>query len=124
MNDKGPRPFGVTIVFIVIVLTGLYTVVLGIMRLFNREETNLSIAAAIVTIVVGAVYLLVARGIGHGSRGARFLVAIVAMLSILSAIWVLISSNGLWLSATIQILLGLIVLALLSTARARMYFAR
>lgn len=124
MDDKGPRPFGVTIVFIVIVLTGLYSVVLGIVRLFNREETDVSIGAALVTIAIGAVYLLVARGIGHGSRGARFLVAIVAVLSILSAIWVLIISQGLWLSVTVQILLGLIVLALLYTARARMYFAR
>ena len=125
MNDKGARPFGVTIVFLVVVLTGLYAVVVGILRLFNREESpNASLVAALLTIAVGVIYLLVARGIARGSRGARFLVALVTIASILSAVWVLFLSHGLWLSVIVQILLGLIVLALLYTARATMYFAR
>ncbi len=126
MNDKGPRPFGVTIVFLVIIITGLYSIVLGILRLFDRDETGLSIAAAMSMIVIGLIYVLVARGIARGGRGSRFLVSIVALLSIISALWVWISSIGhnLWLTALVQILLSLIVLALLYTQRARMYFAR
>lgn len=126
MNDKGPRPFGVTIVFLVIIITGLYSIVLGILRLFDRDETGLSIAAALSMIVIGLIYVLVARGIARGGRGSRFLVSIVALLSIISALWVWISSIGhnLWLTALVQILLSLIVLALLYTQRARMYFAR
>ncbi len=126
MNDKGPRPFGVTIVFLVIILTGLYSIVLGVLRLFDRDETGLSVGAAIGMIVIGVIYVLVARGIARGGRGSRFIVSIVAVLSILSALWVWISSagHGLWLTAIIQILLALIVLALLYTQRARLYFAR
>ena len=126
MNDKGPRPFGVTIVFLVIVLAGLYSIVLGILRLFDRDETGLSIAAAVTMIVIGAIYVLVARGIARGGRGARFLVSIIALLSIISALWVWISSDGhqLWLTAIIQILLAVIVLAMLYSQRARLYFAR
>jgi drug/metabolite transporter (DMT)-like permease len=126
MNDKGPRPFGVTIVFLVIIITGLYSIVLGVLRLFDRDETGLSIAAALSMIVIGLIYVLVARGIARGGRGSRFLVSIVALLSIISALWVWISSIGhnLWLTALVQILLSLIVLALLYTQRARMYFAR
>jgi len=126
MNDKGPRPFGVTIVFLVIVLAGLYSIVVGVIRLLDRDETGLSIGAALAMIVIGLIYVLVARGIGRGGRGSRFLVSIVAILSILSALWVWITSigHGLWLTAIIQILLALIVLALLYTQRARIYFAR
>ena len=126
MNDKGPRPFGVTLVFLVIILTGLYSIVLGVLRLFDRDETGLSIAAALSMIVIGAIYVLVARGIARGGRGSRFIVSIVALLSIVSALWVWITSigHGLWLTAVIQILLALIVLALLYTQRARIYFAR
>jgi drug/metabolite transporter (DMT)-like permease len=126
MNDKGPRPFGVTIVFLVIIITGLYSIVIGVLRLFDRDETGLSIAAALSMIVIGLIYVLVARGIARGGRGSRFLVSIVALLSIISALWVWISSIGhnLWLTALVQILLSLIVLALLYTQRARMYFAR
>lgn len=126
MNDKGPRPFGVTIVFLVIIVTGLYSIVLGVVRLFDRDETGLSVAAALSMIVIGLIYVLVARGIARGGRGSRFLVSVVALLSIVSALWVWISSagHGLWLTALVQILLSLIVLALLYTQRARMYFAR
>lgn len=126
MNDKGPRPIGVTLVFLVIIVTGLYSIVLGVLRLFDRDETGLSIAAALTQIVFGVVYVLVARGIARGGRGSRFLVSVVAILSILSALWVWIASagNGLWLVSIVQIVLALFVLALLYTQRARIYFAR
>ncbi len=126
MNDKGPRPIGVTLVFLVIIITGLYSIVLGVLRLFDRDETGLSIAAALTLIIIGAIYVLVARGIARGGRGSRFLVSVVAILSIISALWVWISSagHGLWLSSVIQIVLGLFVIALLYTQKARLYFAR
>ena len=126
MNDKGPRPIGVTLVFLVIILTGLYFAVLGVLRLFDRDETGLSIAAALTQIVIGVIYILVARGIARGGRGSRAIVSLVAILSIFSALWVWIASNGhsLWLVSIIQILLALFVIALLYTQKARLYFAR
>lgn len=125
MDDKGPRPFGVSFVFIVMLLTGLYTIVAGVLRLIDRDGANsVTVVAGLVTVAVGLIYLLVARGVARGSRGARFLVSFVVIVSIVSAVWVLILSRGLWVSVTVQILLGLIVLALLYTARARLYFAR
>lgn len=125
MDDKGPRPFGISFVFIVMLLTGLFTIVVGVMRLIVRDgENSVTVVAGLVTVAVGLIYVLVARGVARGSRGARFLISFVVVLSIISAVWVLILSHGLWLSVTVQILLGLIVLALLYTARARLYFAR
>jgi len=121
MAGNGSRPFGVTIVLVVILVSGLLAVGAGIYRLFNREDGVGWISAAI-TIAIGLIYLLVARGIANGSRGARFLVALVTFLMIITSVWALFVSPGLWLTIAIQIGLGLIVLGLLYNARARQFF--
>jgi hypothetical protein len=121
MSGNGSRPFGVTIVFIVILVSGALAVIAGIWRLFNREDGVGWISAA-VTIAIGAIYLLVARGIANGSRGARFLVALVTFLMIITSVWAIFVSPGLWPTLVIQILLGLIVLGLLYSARAKQFF--
>lgn len=123
MAEKGSRPFGVTLVFVVILLSGAFAVFAGIMRLFtNDTNTDVPLVAALVTIAIGVIYLLVAKGIANGSRMARFIVALVTVLSVGSAIWMLVVAPGLWLTLVVQIAFGLIVLALLYSARARQFF--
>jgi hypothetical protein len=121
MAGNGARPFGVTLVLVFIVISGLIAVGAGVWRLFNREDGVGWISAAI-TIAIGLIYLLVARGIANGNRGARFLVALVTFVMIATSVWALFISPGLWLTIVIQIGLGLIVLALLYGARARQFF--
>jgi drug/metabolite transporter (DMT)-like permease len=118
MADTTKRPFGVTMVFIVILISGIFQVVAGVARLFNRgENANVGLWAAIITILLGVIYLLVARGIANGSRMARFVVALITVLSIASAIWIMVTAPSLWVALLVQILLGLIVLMLLYSAR-------
>lgn len=117
----GSRPFSVSIVFVVILISGVLGVVAGIVRLFNRGD-DLGWVSAVVTIVLGLIYLLVARGIANGSRGARFLVALVSVLWIIAGVWTFIIAPGLWLASTVQVLLGLITLGLLYNGRARQFF--
>jgi drug/metabolite transporter (DMT)-like permease len=123
MADTTKRPFGVTMVFIVILISGIFQVVAGVARLFNRgENANVGLWAAIITILLGVIYLLVARGIANGSRMARFVVALITVLSIASAIWIMVTAPSLWVALLVQILLGLIVLMLLYSARATNFF--
>lgn len=123
MEERGSRPFGVTLVFIVILLMGAFIVFAGFMRLFtDTDNTDVPLVAALVTIALGLVYLLVAKGIANGSRMARFVVALITVLSVGSAIWMLVIAPGLWLTLVVQIVLGLIVLALLYSARSRQFF--
>ncbi|MBK9740705.1 MAG: hypothetical protein IPO93_14675 [Actinobacteria bacterium] len=123
MVEKGSRPFGVTLVFVVILLTGAFIVFAGFMRLFTEaDNTDVPLVAALVTIALGLIYLLIAKGIANGSRMARFIVALVTVLSVGSAIWMLVIAPGLWLTLVVQIVLGLIVLALLYSARSRQFF--
>lgn len=121
MPGTGARPFGVTLVFVVILISGVLAVVAGVWRLFNRGDDIGWIASA-VTIAIGLVYLLVARGIANGSRGARFLVALVTFLMIVTSVWALFVNPELWLTLGVQVVLGLIVLGLLYSARAKLFF--
>jgi hypothetical protein len=123
MAEKGSRPFGVTLVFVVILLSGALLVVAGVARLFNRgDNANVGLIAALVTMAIGVIYLLVAKGIANGSRMARLIVAVVTVLSIGSSIWTLFTAPALWFTLLVQIALGLIVLVLLYSARASMFF--
>ena len=123
MAGSGSRPFGVTIVFIVILITGALAVVSGVWRLFNRGDNNTTLTTALVTIAVGVIYLLVAKGIANGSRAARLIVAVVTVLSLIGYTVLLFTTTGLVATLLIQILLGLIVLGLLYSVRARRFFA-
>jgi hypothetical protein len=121
--DAVKRPFGVTLVFIVILITGAFQLFAGFVRLFNRgDNATVGLWAALITIAIGIAYLLVAKGIANGNSLARFLVALLTILMIIAAVWMLIAAPGLWVALIIQILLGVIVLLLLYSARASMFF--
>jgi len=123
MADAVKRPIGVTLVFIVILITGAFQLFAGFLRLFNRgDNATVGLWAALITIAIGVVYLLVAKGIANGSSFARFIVAALTVLMIAAAVWMLFAAPSLWVALIIQILLGLIVLLLLYSARASMFF--
>jgi predicted membrane channel-forming protein YqfA (hemolysin III family) len=111
----------VSIVFVIILIEGALGVVAGIIRLFNRGD-DLGWVSAAITIALGLIYLLVAKGIANGSRGARFLVALVSILWIIVGVWAFIMEPGLWLASTVQVLLGLATLGLLYNGKARAFF--
>jgi len=126
MSKNVSRPFGVTIVFLLILLSGALLVLAGIVRLFNRgDDATVTVTLAIVSIVIGAVYLLVAKGIANGNRGARMLVALLTILSVAQGFWVLftnLSNMSVVIGSSIQVLIGLAILGILYSRRAGEFF--
>lgn len=126
MSERDSRPLGVTLVFLLILVSGVLNVVAGIVRLFNLGDTGTGgIGVAIITIALGLIYLLVAKGIANGSRMARFLVAIVTVLTVAGGFWTMytnLANLSIVLAVAVQILLGLAILALLYSGRARAFF--
>jgi hypothetical protein len=126
MSSKVSRPFGVTIVFLLILLSGALLVLAGILRLFNRgDEATVTVTQAIISIVIGVIYLLVAKGIANGNRGARMLVALLTILSVAQGFWVLftnLSNISVVIAASIQVLIGLAILGILYSRRAGEFF--
>jgi hypothetical protein len=126
-SSRVDRPFSVTIVVAVIFIAGLLGVVAGFMRIFGWgvDEVDRNVLAGLITIGIGVVYLLVARGIAGGSGFARLLVAVVTVLNMALSVWVMVITEwGRWLDSLILIFLGLVILALLYNARAREFFGR
>ena len=119
----GTRPFGVSLLTIIVVIYGALAVVAGILALIAGGGSAL-IGAAIATVIMGLIYLFVAKGLWNGSRFARFLVAVVTLLSLATGVLVLIFGDGTnaRTSGAVQALIAVIVLALLFNAKAKAFF--
>ena len=121
---SGQRPFGVSLLTIIIVIYGISAIVLGIWGLitvFGDENRLAALIAAGVTILVGLVYLAVASGLWNGSRVARMVVAVFTVLGLIAGILMLVGGSA--LPGVVQILIALIILFLLFNAKAKAFFA-
>ena len=117
----GSRPFGVSLLTIIIVISGILGVIAGIVALLDFGDTVGLISGGIV-LLVGVIYLLVAKGLWNGSSGARLVVAIVTVLSLLNGIWILFTAAGQRWSGLFSVIVGLIVLGILYSRRATVFF--
>lgn len=113
------RPLGVTLVGIIILIQGILGLILGIFSIINLWD-DVHIIAAFISILVAIIYLAVARGLFAGSNGARILVLIVSTIALIGGIVLLFTNQvaaGIWAS-----LISIIVIAILSTGRAKAFF--
>lgn len=118
------RPFGVSLLTILIVIYGISAVItglLGLFSIFGDLGTGLLIAS-IFAIILGLIYLAVAKGLWNGSSGARMIVTIITVIALIVGIFNLFSSQTLWYGIW-SIVVSLIVLYLLFNARAKAFFA-
>ncbi|MFM8896903.1 MAG: hypothetical protein ACKOE2_16445 [Actinomycetales bacterium] len=122
MNSSTGRPLGVTLVAILILLVGLGMIIRGILGLVNGGEGGAGIVVALVLIIVGAIYLLVSKGIWNGNRGSRLIVAILTLIALIGSVFTLLDPGEL-VASVVQIVVSLVILALLFAGKARAYFA-
>jgi hypothetical protein len=123
MADTKSRPFGVTLVFLLILIVGVLGLIAGVLVLFNRGGNEaVGMTYGIVTIVISVVYLLVAKGIANGSRFSRLIVGLLTLISLVGGIWVAIVASGQRMTGVIQAALALLILFMLYNARASRYF--
>jgi len=118
-NDQNvQRPFGVTVIMLLIILQGVFGLVIGIFGVINwKDETP--IVVSLVTIIIALIYLGVAGALGRGNRGARFLIAIITFLVLVNGvIWLF---SNLW-TGIIQIVISVIILLVLFSRKATAYF--
>ena len=116
----GPRPVGVTIVGIIIVIAGILGLVVSILGFFSGDTAGWGIAILLLGLVISIVYLLVAKGIFNGNRGSRLIVAIFTVLGLITGIFALFGNVG---GGIVQILWSVLILALLYAGRAKEFFS-
>ena len=132
---SGNRPFGVSLISLLLILNGLVSVVIGIMLLFHRgEDTILEAlnvgeghvtALAIAAIAIGAIVLLLAFALRGGSNFARFFLVFVWLAQIGLLIWAMIETHSLHWSHALwsAVITGFAALYLLFDKDSRQFFS-
>lgn len=125
MTAATPRPIGVTLVGLLIVLVGLAYVILSVLGLITRgQEEAIGLGALLVALAVGVVYLLVAKGIFNGNKFSRFLVTIVTAIGLIGGFVALILApeTNYKIGGAVQAGASVLILVMLHTRRAKQFF--
>ena len=125
------RPFGVTLVMIVIAIAAVFNVVLGVFMILAPIGENPSIVDpfgtehqigggwlifnGIITLILGLLYFWLIKMTAIGSATAQ---VIIQMLSVINIVFAIFNLPLGWYT----ILLSVIILLLVSSARATMWF--
>ncbi|MFK4728835.1 hypothetical protein ROT00_04040 [Agromyces mediolanus] len=125
------RPGGVTLVAVLTWISGLLDIIGGTLLLFQTSVAATAeafggasglITSAIVSILIGAIVIVVANGLLRGSAVSRMVITVIEVLSIVASIFFAIAypagAIGEYFSAAIAV----IVIALLWTGRANAFF--
>lgn len=124
------RPGSVTFVAVLAYINGVLNIIGGVVILFTRDSMVKAsdagalagiTTAAIASIILGIVILIVARGLLNGSRFARGLVTVVMILNAISGVILMFSLQ--FFSGVLEILWAVVMLSLLYTQRANAFFA-
>jgi drug/metabolite transporter (DMT)-like permease len=129
------RPGTVTVVVVLAWIAGILNIVAGIFVIIDRHDRNLRVDSAhtpdellvwgIVAIILGAIYVLLASALGRGSRTARLVFGIVAVLNLAGGAYAAIAYSGEQRGSGVgSMVLSIIVLWLLyGTEKDREFFA-
>ena len=127
------RPLGVTLLVVLIVINGLLALVGGLYLAIQHDdrdlirETGVSsdnlLVYGLSLAVVGAIYLVIARGLATGGDISRFLVGAFSLVNLIAGIWVAVDKDGqLQTQGIINAVVSGIVLLLLYSPRANAFF--
>lgn len=127
------RPALVTLLVVLVVISGILGLIGGVLLLIvgigsgagvDGMSTGVVIALAILTIIVGVIYLAVAKGLSLGNPVSRTIVAIVTVIHLVGNVITAVSRTDNTRSSAIgSIILGVIVLAILYSPKANEFFA-
>ena len=123
MVDRGARPLGVALVSVFIVLSAIYFLVNGVLGLVNGGNGPAGILVSVVILIVGAIYLLVAKGVWNGNKVSRLIVTILTIIALVGSIASMFTEDGQFLISAVQVVIAVVILALLYSGKARQFFA-
>ena len=117
------RPITITLVGVVILIWGALSLVFGVLALFGRDNGGSAVlGTSIIMIVVGVVYLAVAKGLFNGNSMSRLLVAVMTVISLIGGVWAFLTLSGQRVTGIVQAIVALLVLGLLYGRKANAFF--
>jgi len=118
------RPASVTLVGVVIVIFAVGSIIGAVAGLFDADmRVGATLITLILLLVLGLVYLLLAKGIFNGNNFARLVIGFISFLGLLTGLYHLIFVADLRVFGLVQVILEIIILALLFNRRANVFFA-
>ena len=128
-SSRSSRPVGVTIVAVLAWISGFFSILGGILMIISGLEVasmprEALIVAAVISIIVGIVVIIVSFGLFRGSNVARIITTVVFVLNIVNAIVQMFTgTQSIW-TALLSALPSIIGVILLYTKPANAFFAR
>ncbi|GAA4381427.1 DUF7144 family membrane protein [Agromyces bauzanensis] len=133
MSDQfGPkRPLGVTIVAALAIVSGVFDIIGGIVLLTMQSDATaaerfggagLLIVVAVMSIVLGAIVLVVAWGLLRGDAVSRIAATVLQVISLAGSIWSGIAAPATLSTEILSSLLAIAILFLLWSGEATRYF--
>lgn len=126
------RPGLITLLVVLVLISGALSLIGGVLLLIVGIGTGIDvdgmaggvvIALAILTILVGVVYLAVAKGLSAGNPVSRTIVAIVTVINLVGNVYTTFArTDNSRTSAIGGIIFGVIVLAILYSHKANEFF--
>ncbi len=125
------RPGGVTFVAVLAWISGALDILGGTILLFQTSIASTVeqfggasrlIATALAGILIGVVVIVVAVGLLRGSNGARIVVTVFEVLSILISVFLAIAYPAVAIGEYIGIVFAFLIIAMLWTRRANEFF--
>jgi len=119
MSSSG-RPIGVTLIGVLVVISGILLVISGILGIFNSDERG--IITAILILIIGLIYVGVAKGLFDGNNFSRLLIGLITVVNLFVGIFQLIFVGGYRINGLIAALVSLVILAVLFSRKATLFF--
>jgi hypothetical protein len=129
------RPGTVTLIMVLAIIAGILQIAGGIFVIIDRDDSRIRLDSAstpdellwagILAIIIGTIYILIAGALGRGSRGARLVFGILAVLNLAGGLYAMIAYSGEQrASGVVSAVFSVIVLWLLyGTEKDREFFA-
>jgi len=119
------RPIGVTLIGIIVIIMGIASVVTSIFGIIDADTRAIvGLGWLIGTLIIGLIYLAVAKGLFDGNNFSRLLVGIITVVNLLISIFQLIFVSGYRWQALVSAVVSLIVLGVLFSRKATLFFTQ
>jgi len=106
-----------------VIILGIARVITGIFGILSADvRAAIGLGWLLGTLIIGIIYLAVAKGLFDGNNISRLIVGVVTVINLLIAIFQLIFVSGSRMTGFFSVILSLVILGLLFSRKSTAFF--